>query len=421
METDPARERVFGREGNRPLRIILHCDQFAPMPAAAAYRMRSLAEAFAAAGDEVTVITSSLNQNYGEYDAQGMMIQYVPTAPLGRKTLVRRILNMLSFALGSVSAARRCREADIVLSSIPTPFIGLVGWWIARKKRAKFVLDVRDIWPDVAIEMGAFSENGLYSRVFRRISDFLYRKADAITVVSPGKVEKLTKKLHSGEKIKLFPNGFDEEVTSFGEDIEVVQKYGLNKKPTCVYIGNLGIAQNLGALLDAAGKIPPDRMQFLLFGKGAEEQLLRQRIENERLHNVHLCGILEHHLAPIVLRHAAISYIPLKTAAMRDSVPTKLYESMGLGCPVLLVAEGDAADLVAETGFGISISPNDADQIADVLQDALEHYDSLVRQRNYAMYFIRENYSRRNIAVRFELFLHQITERKEETPEWSML
>ena len=408
-------------EQDRPLHIILHCDQFAPMPAAAAYRMKTLAEAFVAAGDDVTVITSGLNQSYGEYFPQGMKIEYVPTVSLGKKkTLARRIRNMLSFSLGSLSAARRCGEADVLISSIPTPFVGLAGWWIAKKKRAKFVLDVRDIWPEVAIEMDVFSNNCFYSRLFRKISDFLYHKADAITVVSPGKVNKIANKLRDDDKIKLFSNGFDEEITQLGEDNNIIEKYDFDHNSTCVYIGNLGLAQNLSVLLDAAEKLRSEHLQFLIFGKGAEEQLLRDRVEKEGLKNVRICGLLEHHLVPTVLRHASISYIPLKTAAMRDSVPTKLYESLGLGCPVLLVAEGDAADVIAETGFGRSISPDDADQVALVLKDMLLHYDSLMERQDDAIRIVRSKYSRQKIAIQYVRYIKQMMKGKEEIPAWSM-
>ena len=268
--------------------------------------------------------------------------------------------------------------------------------------------------------MGVFSEDGFYSRLFRIISNFLYRKADAITVVSPGKAEKIAEKLRDDGKIKLFSNGFDEEITQFEDDINVIQQYDLNHKSTCVYIGNLGLAQNLGVLLDAAGKLRSEHLQFLIFGTGAEERLLRDRIEKEKLKNVRICGVLEHHLVPAVLRHASISYISLKTAAMRDSVPTKLYESMGLGCPVLLVAEGDAADVVTETGFGRSISPNDADQVALVLQDMLSHYDSLMERQNDAMRIMRAKYSRQEIAMQYAEYITQIMKGKEEIPAWSM-
>lgn len=151
----------------------------------------------------------------------------------------------------------------------------------------KLVYDVRDIWPDVALEMGSFAENSIYCKVFRAITRFMYKHADWVTTVSPGKVEKIKNHVISVggkkggpdhvDKVKLVGNGFDESVENSSIDKELIAQYELDKKFTCVYVGNIGLAQGLGALLDMAEQSKHKEVQFLLFGN-------RRMIWNTILH-----------------------------------------------------------------------------------------------------------------------------------------
>ena len=123
---------------------------------------------------------------------------------------------------------------------------------IAKIKKAKLVYDVRDIWPDVAIEMESFDEKSLYYKVFKFIANFMYKHSDYITTVTPGKVKKIKKYADSNNKVLYIPNGFDDNLINFAMEKFIIEKYELDKKFTIVYIGNVGLAQNLDALIELA-------------------------------------------------------------------------------------------------------------------------------------------------------------------------
>lgn len=389
------------------MRILIHSDEYYPTCQACAYRMKVFAETFSDLGDDVTVIASSANKDNGIVGESKERIIYSPTVKMKKKTTLMRMVSNLSFAVTSVFSSFKAGGIDVVITTSPPPLISLSGWLIARLKRAKLVYDVRDIWPDVALEMNSFSEGSVFCKVFRWITSFMYKHADMVTTVSPGKVEKICGKLPEDRrnKVYLIGNGFDESVLNGEIDESVVQKYELDKKFSCVYIGNIGLAQGLDSLLDLAAKTTHRDVQFLVFGMGAEREMLEQRAKREGLNNVRFCGVLPHEKVFTVLKYAKLSYIPLKNANMKDSVPTKIYEALGLGCPVLLVAEGDSCNIVHESEFGRCISPDNIELLPTTFDNNVENYEKLMKHQTYAMQLMKSKYSRQKIAVGFESLL----------------
>lgn len=402
------------------MRVIFHTDQYYPAVGAGSLRIHILAETFMAHGDEVTVITSSANKagcNLNN-EVHKERILYAPTVQMKKKTTVMRMLNSLSFGITSAIWAFVSGKTDVVITTSIPPNTAFAGWLIAKCKGAKLIYDVRDIWPDVAVEMGSFTGKSFYYKVFRAVTYFMYRHADAITTVSAGKVEKIKNYVASlpgkksgpafTEKVWLVGNGFDERITESEYDPLVVSQYSLDKYNTCVYIGNIGLAQGLDALLDIAANTRHRDVRFLCFGTGAEEDLLKKRLEDERLNNVKMCGVIEHCKVFSILSHAKISFVPLKSSNMKDSVPTKLYEAMGLGCPVLLAAEGDAAAVVDDVGLGCHVSPEDRKKLIEVFDDMLDRIDEFDGKREEAIRVIRDRYSRQSKAESFYIRLHQL-------------
>ena len=285
----------------------------------------------------------------------------------------------------------------MVVCTTPPLLLMLAALRIARAKQAKLVWDVRDIWPDVAHEMGSFAPGGLYDRFFSMIAQRGYQAADLVVTVSSGKMEKLSRRFCG--KVVLVPNGVDEDFASLGEDAALVKRFGLaGSSPVCVYIGNIGLAQGLGTLLDIAAARP--NVRFLLFGDGADCAMLDERARRESLGNVQFCGMLDAVGARSVLGGADVAYVPLVSSRLRDSIPTKLYEALACGCPVLLAAEGDAVGLLNECGLGRHAAPEDAEAL-------LFEFDRLINEpftrekRSSCAAWALQNHSRQIFAKCF--------------------
>lgn len=409
------------------MKILIHADEYYPTAQACAFRMQVFADTFQKLGDEVTVITSSANKANASASGKDCSprkerILYAPTIRMKKKSTLLRLLNNVSFSLTSLFAAIGAGKADVVITTSPPPLISITGWLIAKCKRAKLVYDVRDIWPDVALEMGSFAEGSLFCRIFRRIARFMYKHADIVTTVSPGKVQKIQKYVagisgkkagaeHVGKVLQV-GNGFDESVALCADDPTVTEQYELDKVPTCVYIGNIGLAQGLEKLLDVAKQTKHREIRFLLFGMGAEKEKLEKLAADNGLTNVRFCGILEHSKVFSVLRHAKLSFISLKSSSMTDSVPTKIYEALGIGCPILLVAEGDSCRIVEESQLGVCVSPDHTETLTAVFDRCLDNYDELISHKEKAVRLMHEKYSRQTIAEAFEKTLRQLTNSK---------
>lgn len=401
------------------MRILIHTDEYYPTAQACAYRMQTLADAFLDQGNEVVVVASSTNVISKQKIMRREKIIYSPTLRMRKKTTLMRLLNNLSFGFSSVFSALKAGKIDVVITTSPPPLISMAGWIIAKCKRAKLIYDVRDIWPEVAIEMGCFSKKSLYYRVFSSITQFMYKRADWVTTVSPGKVQKITQHVikvggakggvTNADKVKLVGNGFDERVENTPVDICLINRYRLDKNFTCVYVGNIGKAQGLETILEVASNSRhKNEVEFLLFGTGAEKDTLEHLVKKRELKNVHFCGTLPHDKVFTLLSNAKMSFIPLKSSKMKDSIPTKVYEALGVGCPVLLVAEGDSCDVVNEAEMGRCISPNNTEQIVKVFDDMIDHYSEYQDHKDKARKLMHEKYSRQKIAIAFEKQLHEL-------------
>lgn len=351
-------------------------------------RVRAFKEALRQRGFEVVIMAPAIKGI--EKDAE---VTYCFTVPLRKKNVFYRLANGLSFAVSSVCSLRKAGKIDIVLTTTPPALISMAGWVMAKIKHARLVYDVRDIWPDVALEMGEFTENSIYYKIFRYIRDFMLRHADLVTAVSDGKVSRL-KEYAPQKRIVKIPNGFDVRFLENQLNGELYQKIKGNGRFTCVYTGNLGLAQGLKQLLDIARRAKEGLdADFLLYGSGAEEQELRAYVRELQLEHVFFGGRLSNQDIYTVLKAADISFVPLVNGNLKDSIPTKIYEALGIGCPVLLAAEGDAASVLKESELGIAVCPGRPEELWDAYLQLYWNRGQMERLKNYAAKLMEGKYS----------------------------
>lgn len=356
------------------MRLLFLTDSYRPSRSACANRVSVLVQAMLDAGIDVQVLSSSDSllgapEKYEKPD----FVTFFETFPLQEKTLVNRLKNNFGGQRESIKVAAGMGDFDVVLCTTPPLLLTTSAISIAKKKNAKLVLDVRDIWPDVAIEMGTFKPNSLYGRFFSHIAKRGFKAADMVTTVSAGKVTKLASRIcKAGASVQLVPNGIDESFVESTEDKAVVDQFNLDKGTVCSYVGNIGLAQGLGTLLDIAAVRP--NIRFLLFGTGADKQKLEDRVHEEGITNVEFCGTVDAAGVYTVLKHSALAYVPLVSSRLKDSIPTKLYECIACGCPVLLAAQGDSVDLLEESGLGKHAAPEDP-------KGLLREFDALIEQK----------------------------------------
>lgn len=366
-------------------------------------RIDSLASYLANKGNEVVILTGKHNKKNELKDIdRNYKVLYSPIIALGKKKTIYRFIEHVSLAFFSFFVGLfKLGKIDYLITTSPPPLISFTGFFLARIKKSKLVYDVRDIWPDVAVEMGSFSEDSLYYKVFKFIANFMYKHSDYITTVSPGKVEKIKGYVSDKTKVKYISNGLDDNFLNFDIDLEIVKKFNLNEKDTIVYIGNVGLAQNLDALVDLANYYKNKKnTQFLIFGDGAYKEKLNEKINELKLSNIRLVGKIEYKKVYTILKYSKISFISLKNDNMTDSIPTKIFDALGAGCPVLLLAKGDSCDIIDEVKFGEHTS--DVNELGDKLNIMLKKYNQYDSKKEEVIDYVKKKYARSMMAKKFE-------------------
>lgn len=356
------------------LRVLIHMGDPYLVDNPCTKRVRAFREELEKRGYETMVMAPDIKEI-----AREPGIIYCPTIPLKKKNTFYRLANGVSFAFSSICSLKKAGRIDVVVTTTPPALISMAGWLMARIKRAKLVYDVRDIWPDVALEMNEFSQNSIYYKIFRFIRDFMLKHADLITAVSDGKVRKL-KEYTPQKHIVEIPNGFDLHFLQNQINLALYKKIATKEKFVCIYTGNLGLAQGLRQLLYIAGRAKENRLNavFWLYGKGAEEQELREHVREHQLNNVFFGGKISNQDIYTVLKAADISFVPLVNEHLKDSIPTKIYEALGVGCPVLLAAQGDAVSVLEDVGLGTAVRPN---QMEELWSAYLQLYNKLYNDK----------------------------------------
>lgn len=369
-----------------------------PKESPSAKRMGTFCDILRSKGHHVSVLAPA----YDGCCAEKSDVYYCRTFELKRKSSVNRLANQIGFGFSSFFKSFLLGKADIVITTSPPALESPFGWLIAKCKHAKLVYDVRDIWPDVAWEMGSFRPESIYSRAFTFVRNFMLKHADLVTAVSNGKVEKLQTYAPNSDII-MVTNGLDENFLKNEENAELIVQYGLGQRFTCVYIGNLGLAQGLMQLLHLAKRARDEGIeaQFLLFGTGVEEGRLKQYVQEEHLEHVLFPGRLPNDDMYTILKHADMSFVSLSNGRLKDSVPTKMFEALGAGCPVLLAAEGESADILEESGLGVAVSPNDEEALWEGFSKMYTDRQEILKNREQACRLMMTKYSRQKAALQF--------------------
>lgn len=377
------------------MRILIHMGDPFTDNGPNSKRMATFADAFVKNGHCVTVLTPKCE---GSVSDEKIRVIQCSMFCSQNKSSLGRMVAQLSYGLFSLFSSFKAGKVDVVITTTPPALISPAGWLIAKAKKSALVYDVRDIWPDVALEMGSFKKGSIYDKWFSRVRDFMLRKSDLVTAVSPGKVKKLSDYPHKSDVIYI-TNGFDKRFLDNVDDKDVISKYRLTSSFTCVYVGKLGLAQGLSSLLKLASKAKAESLsaRFLLFGAGVEEAALREQVEEMKLDNVEFCGIIPNAQVYTILKNADMCYVPLVNGNLTDSVPTKLYEALGCGCPVLLSARGDSVDILSESELGYSASPNDSEALWDAFMKIYSKKDWTI-EKEKAYKYMTTKYSRQAAA-----------------------
>jgi glycosyltransferase involved in cell wall biosynthesis len=277
-----------------------------------------------------------------------------------------------SLALGAFTQPR----LDYLLTENPPLFLGIAGYGLSRLRRTRWIFNVSDLWPESAVHLGVVKP-GLSLRLAYALEAFCYRKAWLVTGQSRGILDNIQERFPE-VPCHLLTNGVDPEL--FRPDLPARREdFGLEGELVAVYTGLHGIAQGLDQILEAAHRLRDlEALRIYLVGDGPEKQALVRRAAELELPNLHFLDPLPRHQMPHLLAAADLAIACLKQT-LPGAVPSKIYEAMGAGRPLVLVGDGEPAAILEETDAGLAVPPGDPAALAGVLRRLAE--DPALRRR----------------------------------------
>lgn len=367
-------------------------------------------------GDRFTIVASTLSYLTGENvnGARGWMhkevnsgVDVIRTYTLKtlHKSFVWRVGSFLSFSASSVVGAMKAKDVDVVMGTSPPIFQAASALVVASLKRRPFLLEVRDLWPDFAIEMGVL-ENKPLIEMSKWLEAFLYKQAAHIIVNSPAYERILIdEKGVPADKVTLIPNGvdpamFDPEAKDDGFRKEV----GLEKKHFVItYAGALGMANDIPTILQAAHLVQDDeKIRFLIVGDGKERKNLENQAQQMGLKNLIFAGSRKKSEMGRVLAAsdacvACLQDIPL----FKTTYPNKVFDYMAAARPTLLGIDGVIRDVVESAKGGLYFQPGSAESLANAAKELAAHPRKAKNMGKRARDYVVENFNRAKHADAF--------------------
>lgn len=300
---------------------------------------------------------------------QGLELYRVYTVSGLHNNYVTRIITFFSFMVTSIIVSLRIKHVDVVLGTSPPLFQSLSAWIISQLRGKPFLLEIRDLWPAFAIDMGVL-KNPLLILLSRSLELLLYNRADHLLINSPAYQDYLKDKGISDSKISCISNGVDPDM--FTPDIPVsgIRKaLDLDDKFVITYTGALGAANDIETILKAAQLVQdnPD-ITFLIIGDGKQRKSLESVAREHKLSNVIFIGIkpkneIREYLLASDVCIATLMNIPM----FKTTYPNKVFDYMAAGKPTILGIDGVIRKVIEKAKAGLFVQPGDEKSIAETV------------------------------------------------------
>ena len=411
------------------MHILFFSHYFPPEVNAPATRTYEHCRRWVEAGHRVTVVTCAPNCPDGVvYDGyrnrlaqreavDGIEVLRVWTYVAANKGFLRRIANYVSYMIAASVAALFVARPDVIVATTPQFFCGWAGAIASFVRWAPFVLEVRDLWPDSIAAVGAIRSRALLW-LLGVLERWLYRLARRIVTVGDGYRASLVGKGVRAEKIAVIMNGVSSEWLATRPRADgLARRLGLDGKFVCSYVGTVGMAHALEVVLDAAERLRDrEDIAFLIVGDGARREALEEERDRRGLTNVAFAGRQPHALIPDYLTITDASLIHLRrTELFRTVVPSKMFEAMAMGRPIILGVEGDAAAILSRARAGIPVPPEDAEALAKAVTHLRDHPATARELGANGQAHVKVAFDRRELADRYLSILRDILGRDAET------
>ena len=400
------------------MKILFLTQYFPPEVGAAASRAFETVKHFRNLGHDVTVLTTFpnylLSKPIEKYKGKIDYYEQIDEIKIYRsyiysnfnKSLIGRFFTFLSFMFSSIIKSICLPNHDVIIASSPPFSIGISGFIISKIKCNKFIFEVRDLYPDSAIELGII-KNKLLIKILRKIENFLYKKSHMLVALTKGILCHFQKLGHKKKSI-LITNGVDTELFSKTKP----KGPNIRLEKNCFIIINVGILgriHSLETLLKAIALTGKDDIFTYFIGDGVEKEKLQKLVSELSLKNVYfLTNQKKEHIPYLISQSDLCIATTKKLDLTKGTLPVKIFEYMACGKPILAAVHGEAEHLITEAKAGIVVEPENYKQMA---KEILKFYNNpalLKKMGENGKKFVFYNYSREKLVAAYSCYLKKL-------------
>ncbi|MBL4930256.1 glycosyltransferase family 4 protein [Clostridium paridis] len=404
---------------------VLFLTQYCPPEVGAPQnRIFEFAKGLKRRGHDVTILTAMPNYPKGEvfeeYQGKKIVKEEIDGIKIVRtriyatksKSFTKRMKNYLSFTFSSViDGPKHIENQDVVITESPPLFLGWSGYIISKMKKAKFVFNVSDLWPESAVKLGVLN-NKLFIKMSTWLEEFCYRKAKLVTGQTKGIVNNIVDRGFSKDKVHLITNGVDTEFfKKENRDDEYRKELGISDKFSVCYAGIHGIAQGLEVIILTAEILREYKdIHFMFYGDGPEKDKLIEMTKEKGLNNITFMPVQMKPAMPRIIASMDATIVPLKKLDLfKGALPSKMFEALASELPIILAVEGEAEALIKDANAGIVVEPENPNEIAEAVLRLYKDAELKNQLGENGRRYVIKNYSREAIVKNLENLLIDIT------------
>jgi glycosyltransferase involved in cell wall biosynthesis len=408
------------------MNILVLSHYYPPEVNAPASRISENARAWVSAGHRVTIITCAPNHPAGKLyhgyrnklfqreTLDGVDVIRLWTYLAANEGFAPRIANYLSYFLSILVWMWRFPKSDIIISTSPQFFCGLAGLLFKRRRRP-WVLEIRDLWPESIVAVGAM-KRGLAIRTLEWLEGFAYRRADLIVSVTDSFVPHIRARRPNGP-IAVIKNGVDLDLFDPGDQQaahDFRKEHGLEGKFVAAYVGTHGMAHGLDIVIEARELLSARHdIALLLVGGGAERERLCATRDQRGLTNLVMLDQQPKTMMPAIWGATDASMVLLRRLdTFKTVIPSKMFEAMAMGCPIILGVEGEAKALVEASGAGLAITPENGRELADAIAALADDPARAAGLGNEGRSFVKAHFDRNRLATTYLAWLTELVEQR---------
>jgi len=402
---------------------------FPPDSVSTAQIMGELATDLESQGHQVTVLTTLPHYNrdleaesrqpirefwgpvLGKSDYRGIQVYHAYMPKKGKNVLFRLSAWCGFHQVSMVAGMTVVPRPDVILAPSPPLTIGVCAWILGKYHRAPFIYNVQEIYPDIAVRLGAL-RNQWMIRTLQGLETFVYRKAARITVIAPRMHQRLLEKGVPPDKLEVIPNFVDiGDLSPQPKDNGFSRRHGIHDKFTVSYAGNIGPAQGLESFIEAAIQLRGEPgIHFMMMGDGILREPLKKRVDQLGLSNFTFLPQQPYSMMAQIYAASDVCLVPQAVETGCDAVPSKVYRIMACARPVLATTdpESDLAHLVVEAGCGVTVSPKTPSDLADVILKACRDQARWREMGLAGRTHVVKHYSRRAVTGRYHDLIQRV-------------